>query len=124
MSSREVMLSRIRAALGDTATPAEIPREYRRGDQVADLDLLVERLEDYKAVVHRGVSIAETADGMTIEGGRALTGGDVQSHGDHRLAMALAAAALAGTGDVRIDGAGVVAVSYPGFWDDLAKLAQ
>jgi L-lactate dehydrogenase complex protein LldG len=60
MSSREVILGRIRAALGETATPAEIPREYRRGEQVADLDLLVERLKDYKAVVHRGVSIAET----------------------------------------------------------------
>ena len=60
MSSREVILDRIRAALGDTAPPAEVPREYRRGDRVADLDLLVGRLEDYKAVVHRGVSIADT----------------------------------------------------------------
>jgi L-lactate dehydrogenase complex protein LldG len=60
MSSREVILSRIRAALGDTAAPAEVPREYRRGARPADLDLLVERLEDYRAVVHRGVSIAET----------------------------------------------------------------
>jgi L-lactate dehydrogenase complex protein LldG len=60
MNSKDLMLGRIRAALGDTAPPAEIPRDYRRGDQVADLDLLVHRLEDYKAVVHRGVSIAET----------------------------------------------------------------
>ena len=60
MSSKDLMLGRIRAALGDTAPPAVIPRDYRRGDQVADLDLLVHRLEDYKAVVHRGVSIAET----------------------------------------------------------------
>ncbi|MGW4943084.1 LutC/YkgG family protein [Actinoplanes sp. NPDC004185] len=60
MSSRELMLGRIRAALGDTAPPAAIPRDYRRGDQVADLDLLVHRLEDYKAVVHCGVSIAGT----------------------------------------------------------------
>ncbi len=60
MSSREVILDRIRAALGDTAPPAEVPREYRRGERVADLDLLVERLEDYKAVVHRGVPIADT----------------------------------------------------------------
>jgi 3-phosphoshikimate 1-carboxyvinyltransferase len=51
-------------------------------------------------------------------------GGDVHSHGDHRLAMALAAAALAGTGDVRIAGADAVAVSYPRFWDDLGQLAQ
>ncbi|WP_041841736.1 LutC/YkgG family protein [Actinoplanes friuliensis] len=61
MSSRDVVLGRIRAALGDDAAPpAGIPRDYRRGDQPADLDLLVHRLEDYKAVVHRGVSVAET----------------------------------------------------------------
>ncbi|WP_246595880.1 LutC/YkgG family protein [Actinoplanes auranticolor] len=59
MSSKDLMLGRIRAALGDTAPPAGIPRDYR-GDRVADLDLLVHRLEDYRAVVHRGVPIAET----------------------------------------------------------------
>jgi L-lactate dehydrogenase complex protein LldG len=59
-SSREVILGRIRAALGDTAPPSVIPRDYLRGDRVADLDLLVQRLEDYQAVVHRGVAIAET----------------------------------------------------------------
>ena len=57
---RELILSRIRAALGDAAPPAEVPRDYRRGERAADLDLLVERLEDYKAVVHRDVSVAET----------------------------------------------------------------
>ena len=60
MSSRELILSRIRAALGDTAPPAEVSRDYRHGERVADLDLLVARLEDYEAVVHRGVSVAET----------------------------------------------------------------
>jgi L-lactate dehydrogenase complex protein LldG len=59
-SSREVILGRVRAALGDTAPPSTIPRDYLRGDRVADLDLLVQRLEDYKAVVHRGVAVAET----------------------------------------------------------------
>ena len=61
MSSRDVMLSRIRAALGDPApAPAEVPRDYRHGARQVDLDLFVERLEDYKAVVYRGVSVAET----------------------------------------------------------------
>ena len=62
MNGRDVVLGRIRAALGDGAAraAAEIPREYRRGVRPADLDLLVHRLEDYKAVVHRGVAIAET----------------------------------------------------------------
>jgi 3-phosphoshikimate 1-carboxyvinyltransferase len=71
-----------------------------------------------------GVAICEDADGMTVDGGQPIVGGDVHSHGDHRLAMALAAAALAGTGDVRIAGADAVAVSYPRFWDDLEQLAQ
>ncbi len=69
-----------------------------------------------------GVKIEERGDGMVIEGGGAVTGGDVRSFGDHRLAMALAVAGLAGTGEVRIDEAEAVSVSYPGFWDDLERL--
>ena len=65
MNSRELMLGRIRAALGDPAPPVDVPRDYRSGDRVADLDLLVERLEDYKAVVHRGAGIAETVAALT-----------------------------------------------------------
>ena len=61
MSSLDVVLGRIRAALGDgAALAAEIPRDHRRGDQPADRDLLVYRLEDYKAVVHCGVPVVET----------------------------------------------------------------
>ncbi|GID96643.1 lactate utilization protein C [Amorphoplanes digitatis] len=66
MSGRDVVLGRIRAALGDGAAnaAAEIPRGYSRGGGPADLDLLVRRLEDYKAVVHRGVAIAKTVAGL------------------------------------------------------------
>ena len=71
-----------------------------------------------------GVAISEREDGMTIEGGRGVSGGEVRSFGDHRLAMALAAAALAGSGDVRIVEADAVAVSYPAFWDDLQRLSE
>ena len=60
MSSREVILGRVRAALGDTEPLPVIPRDYLRGGRAADLDLLVQRLEDYKAVVHRGVAVAST----------------------------------------------------------------
>lgn len=71
-----------------------------------------------------GVAIREDGDGITIDGGRPLAAATVRSHGDHRLAMALAAAALAGTGDVTIANAGAASVSYPNFWDDLARLSQ
>jgi L-lactate dehydrogenase complex protein LldG len=53
MSAKDVVLGRIRAALGDGVTAPEVPRDYRRGESKVDLELLVERLVDYKAVVHR-----------------------------------------------------------------------
>jgi L-lactate dehydrogenase complex protein LldG len=58
MSSKDVILGRIRSALGPGIVAPEIPRDYRRGSgkpdaDLPDLDLLVERLADYKAVVHR-----------------------------------------------------------------------
>jgi 3-phosphoshikimate 1-carboxyvinyltransferase len=71
-----------------------------------------------------GAAVAERDDGMTIEGGRRLGGGAVQSFGDHRLAMALAAAGLVGEGDVVIEGAEAVAVSYPEIWDHLERLSE
>ena len=71
-----------------------------------------------------GARVTERPDGMSIEGGTRLAGGDVESFGDHRLAMALAAGALSASGDVRIADADAVAVSYPTFWDDLDRLAE
>lgn len=53
MSSKDVILGRIRSALGSGVEAPSIPREYRRDSDKPDLDLLVERLTDYKAVVHR-----------------------------------------------------------------------
>lgn len=68
-----------------------------------------------------GINISFDEDTMIIRGGR-CEGGLVYSHGDHRIAMACAIAALAGKGVVEIEGAGAVAKSYPDFFDDLAKL--
>lgn len=64
MNSRELVLSRIRAALGDT-TPPPIPRDYRQAGSVTpDLDVLIDRLVDYKAVVHRGADVAAILAGL------------------------------------------------------------
>jgi 3-phosphoshikimate 1-carboxyvinyltransferase len=70
-----------------------------------------------------GVRVEERVDGMSIEGGAGVNGGHVRSFGDHRLAMALAVAAVAGTGEVAIDDADAASVSYPAFWDDLAAVS-
>ena len=65
MSSKDLILGRIRAALTDDAPVPSIPRAYRRGPAKADLDLLVERLTDYKAVVHR---LSHEISGISVEG--------------------------------------------------------
>ena len=68
-----------------------------------------------------GIRVDETPDGATIHGG-VLQGGRVDSHGDHRVAMAFAVAGQRASGDVRIDDVANVATSFPGF-DALARLA-
>ncbi|MGC4808680.1 LutC/YkgG family protein [Micromonospora sp. DT233] len=53
MSSRALILGRLRAALGpNPAAPAEVARDYHRGGGVVDLEVLVHRLTDYRATVH------------------------------------------------------------------------
>jgi 3-phosphoshikimate 1-carboxyvinyltransferase len=68
-----------------------------------------------------GIDVAETPDGAVIQGGR-LRGGRVDSHGDHRIAMAFAVAGQVADGEVRIDDVANVATSLPGF-DDLFRAA-
>jgi 3-phosphoshikimate 1-carboxyvinyltransferase len=70
-----------------------------------------------------GARVEEREDGLTIEGGRPLTGAEVDSRGDHRIAMAAAVAGLAATGDTAIHGASCAAVSFPGFWETLERAA-
>ena len=61
-----------------------------------------------------GVDARPTPDGMIIEGGP-LSGGEVDSEGDHRIAMAFAIAALRASGAVRIRDCANVSTSFPGF---------
>lgn len=70
-----------------------------------------------------GAGVEEHEDGLTIEGGRPLHGATIESHGDHRIAMAAAVAALGASGETTIRDAECVAVSFPGFWDELDALA-
>lgn len=56
--------------------------------------------------------------------GGALSGGLVSSRGDHRIAMAAAVAGLCASGRIGIEGEDCVAKSYPGFYGDLARIAD
>jgi len=69
-----------------------------------------------------GARLQEHPDGLTIAGTTALHGADVDSETDHRVAMSLAVASLVAEGDTLLHDSAAAAVSYPGFWDDLARL--
>ena len=69
-----------------------------------------------------GAHVAGRPDGLEVRGSdRPLTGGQVDSMGDHRVAMSLAVAGLTGTAPVRIDGWESVATSYPRFEEDMHR---
>jgi len=70
-----------------------------------------------------GANVIELSEGLVIKGsgGKPLSGGIVDSFGDHRIVMMAAAAALASEGKVEINGKGAVSKSYPGFFDEMAK---
>ena len=65
-----------------------------------------------------GAKITEEADGLRIEGVPHLTGGVVDSHSDHRIAMMAGIASLVSMGDITVNGSGAVDKSYPGFWEE------
>jgi 3-phosphoshikimate 1-carboxyvinyltransferase len=71
-----------------------------------------------------GASVEDLEDGLKIPGGQKLRGAEVDSLGDHRIAMAFAVAALRAEGSTTIRGAGAVAISYPEFFATLEGLAQ
>lgn len=72
-----------------------------------------------------GVDVEETPDGMKVRGGGARGGTEVATHGDHRIAMSAAVAALAAApGGVTIDDADAVGVSFPEFFSLLGRLGS
>jgi 3-phosphoshikimate 1-carboxyvinyltransferase len=89
----------------------------KESDRIA---VLVENLRRMGAVVE------ERPDGLRVEGRSAgkLRGAEIDPHGDHRIAMAFAVAGLGADGETVIRDADCAAVSYPGFFADLRRLAE
>ena len=113
----EIPALAVAAALAEGATEIRDAEELRvkESDRIATTSALLRSM---------GVEIDDWSDGMRIVGG-GLRGGTVDSHGDHRLAMAAAIAALAADpelGPTTIHGADAVEISYPSFWRDLDRL--
>jgi 3-phosphoshikimate 1-carboxyvinyltransferase len=73
-----------------------------------------------------GAKVEERPDGLRIEGRSAgrLHGAEIEPHGDHRMAMAFAVAALGADGNTTIRDAECAAVSYPDFFSTLNRLVE
>jgi 3-phosphoshikimate 1-carboxyvinyltransferase len=71
-----------------------------------------------------GAVVEELEDGLKIPGGQALHGAELESFGDHRIAMAFSIAALRAQGDTVIRGSECAAISYPAFFSTLEALVE
>ncbi len=73
-----------------------------------------------------GATVEERPDGLRVEGRAAgkLRGAEIEPHGDHRIAMAFAVAALDANGATLIRDADCAGVSYPTFYEDLERIAE
>lgn len=79
-----------------------------------------DRIETTAAMIRAmGGEVETRPDGMIIKGRGGLTGGKVDSFGDHRIAMSAAIGALGSRNGCEITGADSAAISYPGFWETI-----
>lgn len=91
-------------------------------------ELRVKESDRVAAVVQNlramGATVEEFEDGLRVPGGQQLHGAELESFGDHRIAMAFSVAALRAEGETVIKDANCVAVSYPMFYEHLQKLIE
>jgi 3-phosphoshikimate 1-carboxyvinyltransferase len=69
-----------------------------------------------------GADISVNDEGLIVEGGCRLHGATIDSHNDHRIAMACAVAALGAEGETTIQNADCVRKSYPQFFTHLKQI--
>jgi len=100
-------------AEGETAITGAQELRVKESDRIATMAMELGKL---------GAAVTETPDGLTIRGGGRLRGASCQSHGDHRVAMSLAIAGLVAEAPTRIEDAGCIDTSFPGFEGKLLEL--
>lgn len=87
--------------------------------RVKESDRIAVLVNGFRAL---GIDADERPDGFIVRGSGTPSGGVADAHGDHRMAMSFAIAALAARSSSRIEGADVVAISYPTFFSTLERL--
>lgn len=111
----EIPILAVAAALAEGTTVIKDAQELR----VKESDRISAVAENLRRM---GVPVEEFADGMEITGVEELKGAEIQSLGDHRIAMSFAIAGLFATGETVIHGTECIETSYPGFTKELAEL--
>jgi 3-phosphoshikimate 1-carboxyvinyltransferase len=101
----------------------------RNGIRIRDAKELRVKESDRIALVVKnlramGAEVEEFEDGLDVPGGQQLHGAQIDSGGDHRIAMAFSVAALRAEGDTTILGAESAAISFPEFFEMLESVAE
>lgn len=104
----EIPVLAVAAALAQGVTEIRDAAELR----VKESDRIREVVLRLRAM---GAQVEEYPDGLRVEGPMKLQAARIESHGDHRIAMAFAIAGLSATGVTDIVDTGCIATSYPGF---------
>jgi 3-phosphoshikimate 1-carboxyvinyltransferase len=117
------------ALIDEIPVLAAIAPYTKDGIEVRDAkELRVKESDRIAAVVanlrRMGAQVEEREDGLKIPGGQSLHGAELESFGDHRIAMAFAVAALRAQGETLIHGAEAAAISYPAFFETLALVSE
>jgi 3-phosphoshikimate 1-carboxyvinyltransferase len=117
------------ALIDEIPVLAAIAPFTQRGLEVRDAKELRVKESDRIAAMAAGLRamgarVEEHDDGFSIPGGQSLHSAEVDSFGDHRIAMAFGVAALRASGETLIHGADASEVSFPGFFNVLAGVAQ
>lgn len=114
----ELPLVGVAGALADGITVIRDAAELR----VKESDRIATMATNLKAV---GVKVVETEDGMQITGGGRIAGDvEIESFGDHRIAMAMAVLGLYAENSIVVKDVACVATSYPSFWEDMEKIVR
>jgi 3-phosphoshikimate 1-carboxyvinyltransferase len=112
----ELPLLALLGAFAEGETVVEGAGELR----IKETDRILGVCEEFRKV---GVEIEEREDGFVVKETGGIRGGRASSRGDHRLAMGLGIAGLASREGVVVEDMGASSVSYPGFLEDLGRLA-
>jgi 3-phosphoshikimate 1-carboxyvinyltransferase len=117
------------ALIDELPVLAAIAPYTQEGVEIRDAGELRVKESDRIATVAQGLramgaTVEELTDGLRVPGKQKLHGAEIDSHGDHRIAMAFSIAALRAEGETRILGADAARISFPEFFNMLGAIAE